>query len=153
MSTFKNLIAIPVIVAAVISAPAMAENEALIDAMEGYVMFADYQGGTIRPEQIPVEDWKNMTIVDTRNAEQYQEDHIPGATHIEWRQILERRDELPTDGTILVYCNSGTLSAQAGLMLRLAGMSNVRILQDGFTGFKQVGGFEANARAQQAAAN
>ncbi|HZJ81250.1 MAG TPA: hypothetical protein VFC95_00975, partial [Guyparkeria sp.] len=78
MSTLKNLIAIPVIAAAIISASAMAGSEALIDAMEGYVMFADYQGGTIRPEQIPAEDWKNMTIVDTRDAEQYQEDHIPG---------------------------------------------------------------------------
>ncbi|QGT79436.1 rhodanese-like domain-containing protein [Guyparkeria halophila] len=131
------------------TSPVMAENEALIDAMEGYVMFADYQGATIRPEQIPAEQWEQMTVVDTRDAGQYAEDHIPGAINIEWRQILERRDKLPRDEMVLVYCNTGTLSAQAGLILRLAGMDNVRILQDGFTGFKAAGGFEANARAQE----
>ncbi len=130
--------------------PAMAQDAELVDAMEGYLMFTEYHGGTIRPEQIPVEEWENMTIVDTRDAGQYQEAHIPGAIHIEWRQILERRDELPDDEPVLVYCNTGTLSAQAGLMLRLAGMDNVRILQGGFEGFKAARGFEANARAREA---
>ncbi|MFW6021789.1 MAG: rhodanese-like domain-containing protein [Guyparkeria sp.] len=151
MKNLKTLLAAPIVALAFATTPAMAENEELIDAMEGYVMFADYQGATIRPEQIPEEDWENMTIVDTRDAGQYEEDHIPGAINIEWREILERRDELPSDRTVLVYCNTGSLSAQAGLMLRLAGMDNVRILQDGFTGFKEAGGVEANARAQEEA--
>jgi len=37
-----------------------------------------------------------------------------------------------------------TLSSQAALALRVAGMENVRILQGGFTEWKAKGGFEAN---------
>ena len=151
MKHLKTLFAAPVVALAFTAGPATAENEELIDAMEGYVMFQEYHGATIRPEQIPAEQWETITIVDTRDAGQYAEDHIPGAIHIEWRAILERREALPTDEMVLVYCNTGSLSAQAGLMLRLAGMDNVRILQGGFDGFREAGGLEANARAQEAA--
>jgi len=65
----------------------------------------------------------------------------------EWRQVLEARSELPSDRQLLLYCNSGTLSAQAGFALRVAGMDNVRILQGGFQEWQQAGGFEANQRA------
>ena len=149
MNHLKTLLAAPLVALAFTASPTMAESEELIDAMQGYVMFQEYHGATIRPEQIPAEQWEDITIVDTRDAGQYQEDHIPGAINIEWRQILERRDELPRDEMVLVYCNTGSLSAQAGLMLRLAGMDNVRILQGGFDGFREAGGLEANARAQE----
>ena len=149
MNHLKTLCAAPIMALALAATPAMAENEELVDAMQGYVMFQEYHGATIRPEQIPADQWETITIVDTRDAGQYAADHIPGAINIEWRQILDRRNELPSDEMVLVYCNTGTLSAQAGLMLRLAGMDNVRILQGGFTGFKKAGGFEANARAQE----
>lgn len=86
-------------------------------------------------------------MIDARDAGQYTKDHIPGALNIEWRQVLARRAELPRDRMVLLYCNTGTLSAQAGLALRLAGMDNVRILQDGFVGWKAKGGFDAHRRA------
>jgi rhodanese-related sulfurtransferase len=54
---------------------------------------------------------------------------------------------LPKDKSILIYCNSGTLSAQAGFALRVAGMDNVRILQGGFDEWKAKGGFDAYKRA------
>lgn len=67
--------------------------------------------------------------------------------NIDWRQVVGRRAELPGDRMVLVYCNAGTLSAQAGLALRLAGVDNVRILQGGFSEWKAKGGFEVNRRA------
>ncbi|MGB9093021.1 MAG: rhodanese-like domain-containing protein, partial [Gallionella sp.] len=60
---------------------------------------------------------------------------------------LGRRAELPSDKMVLVYCNTGTLSAQAGFALRVAGMDNVRILQGGLIDWKAKGGFEANKLA------
>ena len=132
---------------AVLVSPLQANQDAVIDAMEGYLMFQEYQGATIRPEQIPGEEYDNIFVIDTRDAGQFQEGHIPGAVNIEWREIIERRDEIPTDQQVLVYCNTGSLSAQAGVMLRLAGFNNVRILQDGFTGWQQAGGLEAFERA------
>jgi rhodanese-related sulfurtransferase len=48
---------------------------------------------------------------------------------------------------VVVYCNSGSLSAQAVFALRLLGYDNVKVLQDGIEGWKKKGGFEAHARA------
>jgi rhodanese-related sulfurtransferase len=125
-----------------------ADNPAII-AMQEFLDFSEYGGGTILPEQIQAEDWKNIYVIDTRDANQYQASHIPGAVNIEWRQVLGRRSELPRDKMVLVYCNAGTLSAQAGFALRVAGMDNVRILQGGLNDWKAKGGFEANKLAIQ----
>jgi len=128
--------------------PARAEdNKALIDAMEGYLEFVDYGGATIFPEQIPKEEWKKMLVIDARDRGQYDKGHIPGAVNIEWRQVLARRNEIPKDKPVLIYCNQGTLSAQAGFALRLAGYENVRILQGGMNEWKAKGGFDAAAQA------
>jgi 3-mercaptopyruvate sulfurtransferase SseA len=68
---------------------------------------------------------------------------------IEWRQTLARRGELPNDKPILVYCNTGSLPAQAGLALRVVGTQNVRILQGGFAEWKAKGGFDPYRRATE----
>jgi len=129
----------------------LAADNAAVKAMEEFLDFSEYGGGNILPEQIPAEDWKNIYVIDTRDADQYQVSHIPGAVNIEWRQVLARRAELPRDKMVLEYCNTGTLSAQAGFALRVAGMDNVRILQGGLTEWKAKGGFEANKLAIQKA--
>ena len=133
-------------VVTVVSAPAtaIAEDKAAISALEAYFDFSEYEGGTILPEQIPAEDWKNIHVVDTRDAEQFQQAHIPGAVNIDWRKVLGQRSKLPENKMVLLYCNAGTLSSQAAIALRVAGMENVRILQGGFTEWKAKGGFEAN---------
>lgn len=129
------------------SLPARADDKALIDALEGYLEFVDYGGATIFPEQIPKDEWKKFFVIDARDAGQYSKGHIPGAVHIEWRQVLAKRNEIPKDKPVLIYCNQGTLSAQAGLALRLAGYENVRILQGGMAEWKAKGGFDAAAKA------
>lgn len=138
-------------VVSLLSLPAtsFAADNAAVKAMEEYFDFSEYGGATILPEQIPAEDWKKIYVIDTRDSEQYQSSHIPGAVNIEWRQVLGRRAELPGDRMVLVYCNAGTLSAQAGLALRVAGMDNVRILQGGFAEWKAKGGFNANKIASE----
>ena len=125
------------------------ENTGAIDAMEEYLDFVDYGGATIFPEQIPAKDWKSFFIVDARDAAQFEKEHIPGAVNIEWRQALARRSELPKDKPILIYCNTGTLSAQAGFALRIAGFDNLRILQGGMREWQTKGGFEAYERVLQ----
>jgi rhodanese-related sulfurtransferase len=52
---------------------------------------------------------------------------------------------------VLIYCNTGSLSAQSVFAMRLMGWENVKVLQDGIEGWKKKGGFEANARASQPA--
>jgi rhodanese-related sulfurtransferase len=128
------------------SLPAHANDKAVVDALEGYFEFVDYGGATIFPEQIPKDDWKKFFVIDARDAGQYGKGHIPGAVNIEWRHVLAKRNEIPKDKPVLIYCNQGTLSAQAGLALRLAGYENVRILQGGMSEWKAKGGFDAAAK-------
>lgn len=143
-----------IVAVAALSGPvtAFAEDKAAISAMEAYFDFSEYEGGTILPEQIPAEDWKNIFVIDTRDAEQFKKAHIPGAVNIDWRKVLARRSELPGNRMVLLYCNAGTLSSQAALALRVAGMENVRILQGGFTEWKAKGGFAANRNASKKSA-
>ena len=124
-----------------------ADDKAVIDGMEGYFEFVDYGGATIFPEQIPKDEWKKIFVIDARDKGQFDKGHIPGAVNIEWRQVLAKRSEIPKDKPVLVYCNQGTLSAQAGLALRLAGYENARILQGGMSEWKAKGGFDAASRA------
>lgn len=134
------------LVLAVVAAPAMANDEA-VKAMEDYLHFVDYGGATIVPEQIAREDWKKFHVIDARDKDQYAKDHIPGAVNIEWRQVLAQRSSIPKDKPVLIYCNTGSLSAQAGFALRIAGYDNLRILQGGFAEWKAKGGLDAATRA------
>lgn len=127
---------------------AMADNKVIvIDEMAGYLDFVDYGGGVIFAEQIPEEEYKKMFIIDARDKDQFDKSHIPGAVNIEWRQVLNKRNEIPKNKPVLIYCNTGSLSAQAGFALRMAGYDNLRILQGGFEEWKAKGGLKANQRA------
>jgi len=131
-------------------APALAsaeESNEAVKAMEEYLAFVDYGGGTISPEQIPKDDWKRFHVIDARDKAQFDKEHIPGAVNLEWRQVLEKRATIPKDKPVLIYCNTGSLSAQAGFALRVAGYENVRIIQGGFADWKSKGGFDAAEKA------
>lgn len=130
---------------------AWADKAAAIDEMEAYLEFVDYGGGVIFAQQIPKEDWKKFVIIDARDAAQFAKSHIPGAINMDWRHVLAKRDSIPKDKPVLIYCNTGSLSAQAGFALRVAGWDNLRILQGGMEDWKAKGGFDAATRATAAA--
>jgi len=130
---------------------AWADKDSAIDEMEGYLEFVDYGGGVMFAEQIPKDDWKRFVVIDARDAGQYAKGHIPGAINMDWRQVLAKRSSIPKDKPVLIYCNSGSLSAQAGFALRVAGWDNVRILQGGMDEWKAKGGFDAAAKATKPA--
>ena len=113
----------------------MSANGAAIEAMAEYLMFQEYESGIILPQQIDESIFRAVTFIDTRDVEQFEKQTIPGAVHIEWRQVLERMDEIPTDQKVIVFCNTGSLSAQAAFALRVAGFDNVVVMQSGFLGW------------------
>lgn len=149
-SIYRRLVAAGLIVVGLHlgATPALANENAAVEAMEGYFDFVTYGGATILPEQIPKEDWSKFLVIDARDKDQYAKAHIEGATNIEWRRVLAERASIPKDRQVLLYCNTGSLSAQAGFALRVAGYENVRILQGGMSEWKAKGGFDAAARAQ-----
>ncbi len=131
-----------------IAGPSLANSKAVaIDEMAGYLDFVDYGGGIIFAEQIPKDEYSKIFIIDARDKAQFDKSHIPGAVNIEWRRVLAQKNQIPKDKTVLIYCNTGSLSAQAGFALRVAGYENVRILQGGFEEWKAKGGVDANQRA------
>jgi len=147
--TIRSLALVVTAAATLLLAPAAhADNKAIaIDEMAGYLEFVDYGGGVIFAEQIPKDEWPKMVVIDARDAGQFAKGHIPGAIHMDWRQVLAKRDSIPKNKPVLIYCNTGSLSAQAGFALRVAGWENVRILQGGMEEWKAKGGFDAAAKA------
>ena len=150
-ANMKKLISTAMVVL-LAAAPAVATEKAkLIDELSGCLEFVDYGGGTIFAEQIPKSEYSKMMIIDARDASQFAKEHIPGAVNIEWRQVLANRSSISKDKTVLIYCNTGSLSAQAGFALRVSGWENVKILQGGFAEWKAKGGLDANAGSSGAA--
>ena len=144
----KRLLTTTALAAATAFAPAAwADKAAAIDEMEAYLEFVDYGGGVIFAEQIPADEWKKMVIIDARDAAQFAKGHIPGSINMDWRQILAKRNTIPKDKPVIVYCNTGSLSAQAGFAMRVAGWDNLRILQGGMEEWKAKGGLDAAAKA------
>lgn len=139
--------------ASLLLAPAVHANNkaAVIDEMEGYLEFVDYGGGVIFSEQIPKDEWSKMMVIDARDPAQFAKGHIPGAVNMDWRQVLAKRNTIPKNKPVLIYCNTGSLSAQAGFALRVAGWDNVKILQGGMEEWKAKGGFDAATKAVGAA--
>jgi rhodanese-related sulfurtransferase len=150
-STMKKLLCTAILIL-LAAAPAVANDKAkLMDELSGYLEFVDYGGGTIFAEQIPKSEYSKMIIIDARDSAQFAKEHIPGAVNIEWREVLAKSSSIPKDKAVLIYCNTGSLSAQAGFALRVSGWENVRILQGGYAEWKAKGGLDANARASVAA--
>jgi len=80
--------------------------------------------------------------IDVREDDEWQEGHIPGATHVP-RGYLESRIEsaVPAKDTpLVVYCAAGSRSAFAAKTLQELGYSSVRSLIGGFTDWKRNGG-------------
>lgn len=132
----KHFIAAATVALGLHEAPVMAQETA-IEAMQEYMMFQDYESGIILPQQIDQGVFETALLVDTRDAGQFDAETIPGAINIEWREVLDRIDEIPEDRMTILFCNTGSLSAQAAFALRVAGRSNVVVMQTGFTGWQQ----------------
>ena len=119
--------------------PTRADDAAIdttIETMAEYLMFQDYQSGIIMPQQIDQSIFEAVKFIDTRTAEDYAAATIPGASHIEWREVFDRIDDIPEDQKTILFCNTGALSAQAVFALRVAGRDNVLVLQGGFAGWQ-----------------
>jgi rhodanese-related sulfurtransferase len=125
-----------------LATPALADEELLAEAITDYMDFATYESGIILPAQLEKDVFDAATFVDTRDTEQFQAGHIPVAVHIEWREIPGRIDELPENGLVVLYCNTGSLSAQATFAARVMGRENVVVLQSGLIGWQQTAAYK-----------
>ena len=72
-------------------------------------------------------DTGNVTVVDVRRAEEYEQAHIPGAILVPNESIgKEQPEALPDkDATILVHCRTGVRSKQAANKLVKMGYTKI----------------------------
>ena len=71
-------------------------------------------------------------LLDVREEYEYQDGHIKGAINLPLREILEKKDTLPKDKDIYVYCRSGHRSADAVNFLKSLGFEKIHNIEGGF---------------------
>lgn len=118
-----------------LTSPAWADD--LADEITGYMDFATYDSGIIVPEQLTQDVFEAAVFIDTRDSDQFEAATISGATHIEWRDVPSRLEDIPDSGMVILFCNTGSLSAQAVFAARVLGHENVLVLQTGMQGWLQ----------------
>jgi rhodanese-related sulfurtransferase len=80
-------------------------------------------------------------IVDVREKDEWDEEHIPNATHLSRGTIeLDIEEKVPdTNAMIVCHCGGGGRSALAGESLQKMGYKNVRSMAGGFKAWKAAG--------------
>ena len=80
-------------------------------------------------------------IVDVREKDEWDEEHIPGAVNISRGLIeLEVEEKFPDrNTTIICHCGGGGRSALAAESLQKMGYKNVRSMAGGFKAWKAAG--------------
>jgi hydroxyacylglutathione hydrolase len=84
-------------------------------------------------------------VLDVRNKTEHAAGHIPGSEQLSAGRVLWHTDQLPTEGVIVSYCQSGVRNSVAASALRRAGFDVVE-LEGSYLGWK------AFSDAQEAAA-
>jgi rhodanese-related sulfurtransferase len=80
-------------------------------------------------------------IVDVRDKDEWDEEHIAGAMHLSRGTIeLDIEEKVPdTNAMIICHCGGGGRSALAAESLRKMGYKNVRSMAGGFKAWKSAG--------------
>ena len=83
----------------------------------------------------------NAVIVDVREKDEFEENHIPDAMHMSRGMLeLEIEDKFPDRNTeIICHCGGGGRSALAAETLQKMGYKNVRSLAGGLKAWKAAG--------------
>ena len=89
------------------------------------------------PTDVEASDIENLVknkefLLDVREEYEYQDGHIKGAVNLPLREILGKKDSLPKDKDIYVYCRSGHRSADAVNFLKSFGFEKVHNIEGGF---------------------
>jgi len=81
------------------------------------------------------------TIIDVRERDEWDEEHILGASHLSRGTIELDIEELVPDlnATIICHCGGGGRSALAAESLQEMGYKNVRSMAGGFNAWKAAG--------------
>ena len=109
-----------------------------IDRVSGYATSLDglplATPRTIQPAEL--DSFDAALVLDVRNKTEHSDGHIPGSTQLSAGRVLWNQDQLPKDGTIVTYCQSGVRNSVAASALRRAGFDVVE-LDGSYAGWSQ----------------
>lgn len=80
-----------------------------------------------------------VQLIDVRNQNEFDEERIPGATHITMGYITHYLDHIARDKPVVVQCASGIRSQLAASLLQKHGFSNVMNLSGGLDAWEDAG--------------
>ena len=91
------------------------------------------KGGTkISPQNLVVlSNNETAFIVDLRDSEQFQNGHITGSINIPFLNLSNRTNEIPQDKSVILVCEMGNVSPNAGELLKKEGFKELLILKGG----------------------
>lgn len=75
-------------------------------------------------------------VVDVRHPPEREAGKIAGSMRIPLNVLDVRRDELPRDRRLVIYCAGGYRSAMAASLLRLRGFADVTDLAGGYSAWQ-----------------
>ncbi|MGO1385946.1 MAG: rhodanese-like domain-containing protein, partial [Arachnia sp.] len=84
----------------------------------------------VKPTVVKPEDLGNFEhtmLLDVRNKTEYSQGHLPGAEQLSGGRALWHMDQLPREGTILTYCQTGIRNSVAAGALRREGFDVAEI--------------------------
>jgi rhodanese-related sulfurtransferase len=108
------------------AAPAQPEAPSVRDVVEAY--FANMPDHIYKIDQAEflqmVGAGSDMTIIDIRRADDYNEGHIKGSVNMPWGTpaMYEMLPYIPTDKPVFVTCYSGQTAGQGVALLNMAGI-------------------------------
>ena len=101
-------------------------------------------------------DGEDIVLVDTREAWEYDEGHIPGAVRLDWRELvddesrgLKNREEIEKildsrgiarDRRVILYCNTARRISHTYLVLRHLGYDDLAFYEGSLTEWEREGG-------------
>ena len=77
------------------------------------------------------EDIEGSYLIDVRAKEAFEKETIKGAVNIPISEIRKRLDEIPADGKVILFCNTGHTSYIAARILEQEGFNNIYSLVGG----------------------
>jgi len=95
----------------------------------------------VTPQDVDALPAGDATVIDVREASEWEQGHLPGAVHIS-KSYVEQQIEgaVPDrDAPVVLYCAGGVRSLFAAQTLQQLGYTNVASMSGGFQAWKSAG--------------
>jgi len=74
---------------------------------------------------------ENVTLLDVRSLEEFEQMRIEGTTHIPLGAVRSRMNELDKDQPVIAFCKISLRGYEAALILKQGGFTNVKVMDGG----------------------